>query len=166
MVTRVLLGVSVTLAAAQADWVEHKGEGFTVSFPGKPSDFKQSVKGHTGPVEVKMLVFENAKGDAQYVVSYFDFPDAALKSGNDDKRLDNARDGAVLAVKGTLKEEKKIKIEKHSGREVLIMTKGKIARTRLYAVNKRLYQLAVVGPANVVEQKETKQFFDSFKLSK
>jgi hypothetical protein len=166
MITRVVLCVSISLAAAQGDWVLHEGKGFTVKFPGKPSDFKQTVQGHTGPVEVKMLVYENDKGNAQFVVGYYDFSEADLKAATPDRHLDNARLGAVKAVKGALKEEKKIKLGDHPGRDLLITTKDKAARIKLYAVDKRLYKLAVVGPASIVDGKDAKMFFASFKLSK
>ncbi len=170
MITRLLAVVSLPLllGGTPAEWKTFtpKGGGFSMSFPGTPSQTKQSVKTPTGFVDVTVFVVEPKKGEGQYMVSYSDYPAAVLKAGTADKRLDNARDGAVFSLKGKLEEEKKIKLDDYPGRDLLIKTEGRLVRTRIYTVKNRLYQTAVVGPAKLVQAKETVQFLDSFKLIK
>jgi hypothetical protein len=170
MITCMLLGVSlpVVLAGAGADWKEFapKGAGFTVSFPGMPSETKKSVKTPSGFLDVTVFVYEPKQGE-QYVVSFSEYPEATLKAGTDDKRLENARDGALQSVKGQLRSQKKITLGMYPGLDLLIETKDKAAiRTRVYAVKNRLYQTMVLGPPKMVAAKETDQFLSSFKLTK
>jgi hypothetical protein len=146
-----------------------KAGGFTASFPGTPSEHKQSVKTPSGTfIDVTLYVYEPKKGEGQYVVSFSEYPDSALKAGTDEKRLENARDGAVQNVKGTLKGGiKHIKLDGFPGLDLTIETKEKIlVRTRIYAVKNRLYQTLVIGPPKMVAAKETEQFLNSFKLVK
>jgi hypothetical protein len=170
MLTRMLLGVSlpVMLAGAGSDGPEFapKGSGFMVSFPGMPTEHKQNVKTPSGFIDVTVYVYEPKKGEGQYVVSFSEYPEAVLKAGTDAKRLENARDGAVQSVKGTLKSEKKITLGASPGLDLVIEAKDKTAiRTRVYAVKNRLYQTMVVGPAKMVAARETEQFLNSFRLT-
>jgi len=156
-------------AAAGTEWklFTPKDGGYSVSLPGEPTEAKQDVKTATGNIEVTFYALE-AK-DGAYVVSHSAFPESALKGGTDDKRLDNARDGAVASAKGRMKSEKKLTLDGFPGREVVIETdaKGmKAVRTRIYAVNKRLFQTLVVGPKSFVQGKDATMFLDSFKLVK
>src|SRR5207244_3119777 len=107
------------------------------------------------------------KGEGSYVLVFADFSEAMLKGGSDEKRLDNARDGAVTSAKGKLKAEKRITLDKHPGRELHIEVEGKTAvRTRFYAVKNRLYQVLAVGTRELVFSKDTDRFLDSFKLTR
>src|SRR5437870_7795991 len=173
MITRLLAAVSCTVAlgGTPAEWKTFtpKAGGFTVSFPGEPREHKQSVKTPNGSfVDVMLYVYEPKKGEGQYVVSFSEYPDSVLKAGTDEKRLENARDGAVQNVKGTLKGgTKQIKLDGFPGLELTIDTKEKtLIRTRIYAVKNRLYQTVVIGPPKMVAAKETEQFLNSFKLVK
>jgi hypothetical protein len=173
MITRLLLAVSCTVAAGGAgdEWKTFtpKAGGFTVSFPGTPTEHKQSVKMPSGSsIEVMLYVYEPKKGEGQYVVSFSEYPDSALKAGTDEKRLENARDGAIQNVKGKLKGgTKHIKVDGYPGLDLTIETKENIlVRTRIYAVKNRLYQTLVIGPPKMVTAKETEQFLNSFKLVK
>ena len=173
MLTRLLLGVSCTMAMAGVPegWKTFtpRAGGFSIAFPDTPGEHKQSVKTPAGNfIDVTLYVHEPKKGEGQYVVSFSEFPDSALKAGTDEKRLENARDGAVQSVKGTLKGgTKKIMLDGFPGFDLTIETKEKTAiRTRIYAVKNRLYQTMVVGPPKMIAAKEAEQFLSSFKLAK
>jgi hypothetical protein len=136
---------------------------FTVWVPDKPNEFKKSVETPDGPTDVR--IYEMALGEAKFVVSYSEIPEAKVIAGTEDKRLDNARDGAVASCKGKLKEEKSLLLDKNPGRELVIAIDGKTAVTlRLYAVKNRLYQIAVVGPPDLVASRDAQRFLTSFKL--
>jgi hypothetical protein len=171
MITRIACAVSVLVLVAgeTAEWVnfEPKGGGFAAAFPSKPAEKKQSVKTATGSfVDVSLFVAEPKRGEGQFVISYSEFSDAQLKGGTDEKRLENARNGAAISIKGKVRGEKKIALDKHPGLEFIIDTDKTVVRTRIYAVKKRMYQAMVVGPKAVAEGKDAQRFLDSFKLLK
>jgi len=153
---------------AGKDWKPFlsKDGGYEVLVPGIPLESIQIAKTGLGTLEVKMLLVELKKENAAFVVSFADFPEGAFKGADDDKRLNFAKTGAVTSAKGKLKSEKKITLGKHPGRELLIENDKGALRTRLYAVDMRLYQTIVSGSKTFVFGKEAERFLDSFKLSK
>lgn len=166
--------IPIALVAAQeefkGDWQTFKTPkgGFSASFPGAPTEQTQSVKTPTGKdIEVTLYALELKKGEGTLAIGFSDYPPEVFKTGTDDKRLDNARDGAVLSAKGKLKSEKKITLGNAPGRELLIESESRgSVRTRLYAVKNRLYQAMVVGPRKLVDSKEAAKFLDSFQIGK
>jgi len=163
--------IPLVLAAAGGpakEWMPYlsKEGGFEVTLPGKPVESRQNVKTRLGTLQVTMLLLEQ-KNEAVFVVSFSEFPENAFKDGDDQKRLNFARDGAVASAKGKLKSEKKITLGKIPGRELLIESGGKgTIRTRIYAVEKRLYQTMVVGAGAFVQGKDAERFLNSLKFDK
>jgi hypothetical protein len=162
------LALPLLLGAAQeevpAGWkmVAPKDGGFTAAMPAAPTEKKKQVKTATGVLNVTMFIADG-RNDSDFVVSYSDFPAADLKKGDVDKRLDQARDGAIASVRGKQKSEKKIELNKHPGREIVIEKDGEVVvKMRIYLVKNRLYQVMVVGNAPA---KDTGIFLDSFRLN-
>jgi hypothetical protein len=90
-----------------------------------------------------------------------------VPAGQEHRRLDQARDGAVQTAKGRLRWEKKLAIEGKPAREFFIATEtGHAARVRLVADRNRLYQLMVVGNTRFLDSPEAGRFLDSFRLAK
>ena len=138
--------------------------GFAIRLPAEPTEGKRTVKTPQGEVEVTYFLVE-VKGQGSYVVVYTEYPEEALKGGADEKRLDNARDGAVQSAKGKLKGEKRLRLENYPGRELVVESSAAGGvRTRLYAVNNRLYQTMAAGSRGFLQAKETEQFLNSFQL--
>src|SRR5712691_1481267 len=103
-----LLTLPLVLGAVQdpGEWkpfVSKKG-GFTVLLPGKPTGQSQSLKTAAGTIEVTLYVMEWKK-EGTLVAGYTEYPEKALQTGTSEKRLDNARDGAVQSAKGKLHSE-------------------------------------------------------------
>jgi hypothetical protein len=148
------------------EWKVHESKegGFEVALPGLALETKQVAKTGLGTLEVTMLLLESKKDGAAYLVSFAEFPEGAFKGGDNDKRLDAARAGAVASAKGKLKTEKKITLGKHPGRELLIENDKGMVRTRIYAVDQKLYQTVVSGAKAFVQGKDAERFFESFKL--
>jgi len=120
----------------------------------------------TGPLDVFLFIAEG-KNDSAFVLSYSDLPAAEVKAGEEDQRLDNAREGAVDKARGKLRSEKKIELDKFPGRELVIETeKDVVIRMRIYAVKQRLYQAMALGPGGFAQSKDASLFLDSFKLIK
>jgi hypothetical protein len=174
MIERLCLGMTLPLllGAVQDDlptgWKVHESkEGrFKVALPGTPMQKKQQVKTATGSLDVMMLIGQG-RGDTAFVVSYCDYPEADLKKGTVEKRLDHARDGAVSSARGKLRSgsEKSIDIDGHPGRDFVIEKDGEIvARMQVFLVQTRLYQVMILGGSTVSASKEGTQFLESFRL--
>jgi hypothetical protein len=91
-----------------------------------------------------------------------------VKRADLERRLDQARDGAVENSGGKLRKEQLIELidgdKRHPGRDLLIDKNGEvIARIRIYVVERRLYQVMVLGNPSA---KDASTFMDSFRLNK
>jgi hypothetical protein len=170
MMGRICVGLSLPLllgagpSEVPEGWktVESKGAGFKAIMPAEPMLRTQQVKTATGQLRVTLFVAEG-KNDAVFAVSYTDYPEMDLKKGPIEKRLDQARDGAVASAGGKLRSERAIKLQGHSGRELVVEKNGEaVARMRIYLVKRRLYQVMVLGPAPA---KDAETFLASFDLS-
>ena len=164
MIGRICLGVSLPLLLGIPDGWEELAptEGrFKAAMPTAPTMRKQQVKTATGQLSVTMYVAEG-RNDAVFVVSYTDYPEADLKKGAVEKRLDHARDGAVASAGGKLRSEQAIKLKGHPGREIVVEKGSEVlARMRIFLVNGRLYQVMVLGKAPA---DDVKSFLASFEL--
>jgi hypothetical protein len=164
-----LLVLSLPSGAAQSEWKQFtpKDGSFVVLFPGSPMEYKKTIKGSDGPVDVLLFEVLVPPGDGKFLVGYSEFPEASIKPGTEDKRLDNARDGAVANSKGTLLRQKILLLDSYPGRELDIKIDAKtMVKVRLYAVKNRLYQLVVFGNDELIHSKEAEKFLTSFKLLK
>jgi hypothetical protein len=168
MITQILLRVSLPLVlasqAATAEWKTFapQGGGFAMSFPGEPAEHKEKVQSPAGMLAITYFVVE--LHGTTYACSRARYPGGATKGDSQKRRLDNARDGAVASAKGKLETEKPIKLGSFDGRELLIRGDKSWVRTRIYAVQNRLFQTMVFGSKEAVGGKDADQFLDSFKL--
>jgi hypothetical protein len=166
MLTRLLLSMSLPLAlgAGTDDWktIASKEGGFYILFPEMPTQHKEAAKTPAGAVTVTYYVLE--KGGITYVASFTGFPKESVKPRTEEKRLDNARDGAVASAKGKLEQERKFNFRKYPARELLIQGEKGFVRSRIYAVENRLYQTVVMGANQEVAGKDASRFLDSFYL--
>jgi hypothetical protein len=168
MLDRIALSLTMPLllaAGVPENWkaFESKPGRFAVAFPATPKETTQTVATATSKLQVTLFVAEG-RNDASFVVSFLDYSQKDLKTGSIDKRLDLARDGAVSSTGGKLKSETPIELAGHKGRDLVIEKDGTaIARMRIYFVERRLYQVMVLGNAR---DKDVVSFFDSFRLNK
>jgi hypothetical protein len=136
-----------------------------VALPSVPKEKKQQVKSSSGTVEIAIYTCEPAD-DVVFVVGVTDYPNLDM-DGGEDKRLRNARDGALENSKGKLIHERKITLAGHPGREMWIQTEGDgMIHTRLYSFKQRLLQTMAIGPKTAIETKMVAAFMDSLKLKK
>jgi hypothetical protein len=143
---------------------------FTVHMPKEPMDPKKRVvRTEAGDLNATLVIAEG-RHDSYFVVSYCDFPRAKLKKGEEEKRLDQACNGAAESSRGEIRDEKPIKLEgRHPGRAFVIRKDGAvIAKMRIYLVENRLYQVMVLGNGPIFSSKEKDAgiFLDSFRLNK
>jgi hypothetical protein len=167
----VIAGLSFTAAVhAEDKWetFSSKSGKYSISLPSKPMETDKKIDSAAGELTIYMaLVAPN--NDLAYLVTYNDYPDAALAGAEKDAMLDGVRDGNVKSFGGKVASEKKITLgkEKYPGREILLEKPGETAvyRARMYLVNNRLYQVVIVSTKDVATNKDTDNYFESFKLS-
>ena len=170
------LTLPLLLGAVQVDlpagWkvIDSKDGRFTVHMPKEPMAPKaQVVRTKTGELNVTSVIAEGPH-DSYFVVSYGDFPQAERKKGEEEKRLDQACNGAAESLRGEIRDEKPIKLDgRYPGRGFIIRKDGAvIAKMRIYLVETRLYQVMVLGSGQIFSSKEKDAgiFLDSFRLNK
>jgi hypothetical protein len=168
------LALSLSLGAAQdempANWEAFvsKDGRFTVKLPKGHTEIRKKIPTATGQLETTIVVAEG-RGDSSFVVSYCDFPEKELKADSVEKRLDQACKGAVESSRGKLRSEAAKKLDVHPGREIVIEKDGAvIAKMRIYLVDRRLYQVMVLGNSATFapKEKDVGIFLDSFRLNK
>jgi hypothetical protein len=143
------------------------GGGFTVLMPGHATEQKKKIAAPQSMSEMVLFDSPLQKADTHCVAGYTDYGVIEFPAGTEDKRLDNARDGAVLSSRGKLSGEKSLLLDVYPGRELTIAMEGdRTVIMRIYAVKNRLYQVAVVGNSEAVASANATKFLDSFKLAK
>lgn len=169
MIGPICLAMPLLLGAMEDDLKSYTSkEGrFTVNMPGMP---KVTTKEVSNDLTVTTVVAEGRQ-DSYFVVSFSDFPEKDLKKGAVEKRLEQACKGALEKSEGKLRgEAKSITLDgKHPGREIVIEKNGEIiARMRIYLVDRRLYQVMVLGKGAIFapKEKDVGNFLDSFRLNK
>lgn len=171
LVRRLLPVFILALAACtpKMDWRDFYAEdgGFIVLFPKKPGQAQHELATPMGKVTMKMYstrIDETALG-----AGYADFPQAV-----DAHALDVMRDALVKSMGGTLVSEKPITSAGQNGipgREIVITATlgqgGKSApgemRARLFARDKRYYQILLVGHKGAFDANDADMFLTSFK---
>ncbi len=141
--------------------------GFQVELPGTPSERVLKVETAAGPIDTHLFVVD--RKDHVFLVSYNDYPESLL---NDDPRtvLERARLGAIANVRGSLVSKQDIEVHGHPSQDFefqVSTTEGVTSRgrARLVLVERRLYQLILLGPPETVSSRESDRFLQSFTLT-
>jgi hypothetical protein len=132
--------------------------------PGQPREKEEKYATESGEVIMYQATSLDQESKAMYLAGYSDF---ALAFNDPEERLDKARDGMMGKVKGELLSETKIRLGKYPGREFVVRPAKSpqiLARTRLFVLNPRVYQLVVVGDPAGVRGERANAFFNSFRL--
>ena len=139
--------------------------GFKARFPGSPKE--QSQPGPMG-IQMTMYMVESKNGVIGVAVADMPIPeresDAEIQA-----RLDGSRDGALQNVGGSLKSSTAITLNgKYPGREftgtITKPTTGQM-RAKIFLVNKRLYQVLVMGTDSYANSANATEFLNSFQLT-
>ena len=166
----VMGGMFYTAVRADEKWetFTSKDGKYSVSLPGKPTESEKKVDSSTGELTIHMALLA-PNNDLAYLVTYNDYPEAALSGTDKDGMLDNVRDLNLKSFGGKVASEKKINIgkDKFPGREILLEKPSETAvyRARIFLVNNRLYQIVIVAPKDIATNMGTDKYLESFKLS-
>lgn len=150
--------VAFCQASERKEYV-YSDDGFAISAAAEPRIEKRTMKPVAGEVEAHFYFFPVK--DAQMVVMY-----APLHP--DDKRtpeqgLNDAKKGITLSG-ATLVSEKAISIGKYPGIELEAEDAQYHQRGRFYAVERKMYTLAVAWPKDKPFPPEAQRWYDSFRV--
>lgn len=161
-----LLVAAVTALAGKDETYSPESGRFTVNFPGKPKETKQTAKSAVGELKVYTATYATSDGNV-YMVSYTDFPEGAAKPENSDTFYKGVRTG-LIGKNGKVVDEKEITVgpDKRPGHDIVVQRDRQQMRFRVILHNHRLYQVAAIGSESFVKGKEAKAFIDSFELAK
>lgn len=155
-----------TTAPVAETWIRyHSPAGrYTVLLPAQPTLTTQESATADG-VKFTQYLANSASPTAVCLTGYFDQVPGSVFN------FDNARDGMVRAIKGTLQKESAISLGGSSGRELLVSANldGTDAtfRVRLYHVGTRIYVLQFISEARLESPqivREANKYFDSFSV--
>jgi hypothetical protein len=147
------------------EYTWEKGK-ISILLPGMPEEKAQKGTDAGGKAQDTML-WLTVKGNSVYLVSYTIVE--ALANATDEVKyqsLEKGRDSGIMAVKGKLVSEKKIKLGNNVGLEFQADASFGVYRARLYVIGDRLYQVVIAGPGDTATSKDAEKIFDSFKLQK
>jgi hypothetical protein len=161
----VTVGLLILCGADKPDFEEFASkEGrFKVLMPGTPKESTEEVRGIT------LNSFTLKEADGFYGVVYADMPIAADAKVEDlQKLLDSMRDGMLSKTHATLVRESKITLKAtYPGREIEVTrpVEKLFARSRLYIVGTRFYQVTVIGTTDYVHSDNATKFLDSLSVT-
>jgi hypothetical protein len=125
-----------------------------------PYEVKESP-GENGGITISAA---NAEDTIAYMLSIFPLADEVLKRKSQDKILEDAVQGAVDNVKGTLLSKTNIKINGYPGRQFDIKSDAFVAKCRIYLVKNRMYLPMVIAQPTLKLPIEADAFHNAFRL--
>lgn len=138
---------------------------YTVLLPKQPTVSAQNATTGDG-APLTQYMAQVADGNGMLMIAYFDYASDVVFS------LDNARDGMIKSINGTLLDEHSMSLGGAPGRQLKIAARTEqgmefIDRARFYDVRPRVYVLQCIFPrsmdsAAIAERCD--QFFDSFRV--
>ncbi|MCS6866899.1 MAG: hypothetical protein RMJ56_12880 [Gemmataceae bacterium] len=138
---------------------------FTITLPSSPATKTNKVPTPAGEVDAHLFVVD--RKTHAFLVSYNDYK-AGTVDPDPEKVLGKVVEATAKNLKGQVSKDEKITLgaKKYPGHEILIELPEKkgLYRGQVYLVGNRLYQVVVIGPAEVVKSPAVDDFFRSFRL--
>jgi len=161
-----LLSVLVLGPALGEDWIEYRpaGMGYRIELPKAWTLDSKDVPTDVGLIKMQMATVDG--GSTVYMSIYSDFPQSHIDRTPADLLLDNARNGAVKNVKGTLLSEQKFKLGGHPGRHIVVDTPSARVSQSLVLHKTTLIQAIYVGAAGDETRPDVVRFFKSLAIAK
>ncbi len=164
----VLTGSLVGLSSAQIEFKPFASSAgrYKVVFPGPvKSDTYDVTSADKTPLKLYVDSVE-LRGGTSFAVTYIDVTEATARQPTG-QWLDKVRDGNK-GPDGKLVEEKDVTvgIEKYPGRDILIEKPDGFVRNRAVIAGRRLYQVLVRGPKEVVTSPSADRFLESFEITR
>lgn len=145
---------------------------YSITFPSEPKETRQNIPiEDMGEIEMVAMMYEASQSKV-FMVAHADYPEAIVQAAKKaDKNavsaiIDNAKQGAVSQMQLTIRKEKKITLQGHTGIFFMADNSDVYTQYQIFLVGNRIYQIAILSQGNPVDKAEAKQFFKSFKLIK
>jgi hypothetical protein len=155
----------VSLGAERPKYTTHKdaGAGYTATFPGEPRKSNKVLASAGGDLKIETQRVEY--GGMIYSVTVTTYPDS-IADVPAEKILDGVRDG-MKGTDGKLLTETSISRDEVIGRDLLIEAgKKNSIRAEVFLSKRKLYQVMVTGPKDLVANPESEVFLRSFQWYK
>lgn len=146
---------------------------FKIRFPSLPKE--DSVKQETkyGQLTTSTFLYvdeENQSTKPSFAVAYTDFPDTVNVSSDEmqTRIYDEVIDASINSTMGDLLDKKDINYKGLKGKETRVkLSNGKFLITsRYFMFGRRLYTLQIVAPKDKIFNPISRQFLDSFEISR
>jgi hypothetical protein len=163
-----LFSASLALAVQDPGWITYKsGEGrYNVSLPAQPKLSTQESATADGQKFLQYMASVQ-QPDALYVVGYFDHVAGTIFSA------DRARDAMLVAIKGTVVNERTVSLDRNPGRELKVAAKlnanDYVVLVKFWDTDSRVYVIQVVYPKSgesAALNAKAAKYFDSFQIVK
>ncbi len=143
---------------------------YSINFPSEPIETRQAIPVEgIGDIEMVAMMYEQSQQKV-FMIAHADYPEAMVQAAKKaDKNavstiVDNAKQGAVSQMNLTIKKEKKITLQGHTGIFFVANNSEVHTQYQIFLVGNRLYQIAILSQGKAVGKAEAKQFFKSFKI--
>ncbi len=167
-----MLLLSYSVCIAQADWVPHQSDRYTILFPKKVTTRVDTVPSELGQLRLSITLYDaSADKDDNVVYAFYEtaYPDSIVHSDKTEllpRFFRGAIDGAVKKVNGKLLTEKEIMIGRFPGREIKVSyNEGEaMIKMRCYLVHNIMYIQQLITMAAKDGNAAANQFMESFHL--
>ncbi|MDY7227663.1 hypothetical protein [Hyalangium rubrum] len=134
-------------AGPQLQTVGGPEEGFTAKMPGAPQPQRNKVTIPAG--DIVTAAWNANVENVGYAISLADYPVKVVAARPPEAFLNEARDGIIAQLKGTLKSEENITInDTYPGKAFVVSSENGEVKARSYLVGPRLYtMLALYNPS-------------------
>lgn len=150
-----------------AKYVSNTGK-FKIQFPvSNPTTNNQDINLGEN-LNSTLYTFSYESSTVLYMVSYNDYPQEIMKNLDVKESLNGAEKGFNKSMELTSYQKSNINIEKnrkkYSGIFYKSSGKGKYVAVKVFLIENRLYQLAIMNMEGVVAQKDINDFLNSFEI--
>ncbi len=143
-----------------------EGSGFSIQFPGTPSEDSGSEVTAFGVIDSAWFNLEPEGDGRSYALRYDDYPRTLVSLGDVGQLLFARQKRIEHELEAKPLNETDVFLDDYAGREILFeLPDGEIGVYRIVLIDQRMYQLSVSGSQEALATSEvTTTFLDSFKL--
>ncbi len=156
-----------TTSGPAPDWQEFapKARGFSILFPGTPSEETTSYPTAFGVVDTAWFKLEPEGQKLSYGVRYDSYPPRVLALGNVSQLIFARSRTLAHEIQGKTIDEEDVFLDDHIGKQLTYeLPDEKLGIYRIFLIDKHMYQLSVEAAPEDASAREISMFLDSFKL--
>jgi hypothetical protein len=135
---------------------------FVIQFPNNPNETEQEIDTDAGKISFHSFIAKDE--EYEYAVTLIDYPMSAVQEKGSKAILDDASEGAISSVFGTLLDRNEIVVGGYSGVNQTVETVDKIFVSNMFLVENRLYLIVMTGSKEAFPHNKAQDFLSSFEL--